>query len=86
MLYTDQDDPVLIDRTGRRTLAVTDPRTHCIWLAKGLHGRSLERVLLHELGHATMVRTGVRPGLNLLVEPVYGAGAGLKLKSGSATC
>ena len=71
VLRTDQDDPVLIDRTGRRTLAVTDPRTHCIWLAKGLYGRSLERVLLHELGHATMVSYGMLPELHRMVRPAY---------------
>lgn len=53
------DSPKLIDRTGTRTVATTDPETQCIYLSDRLEGSFLNRVLLHELGHCVMLSYGL---------------------------
>lgn len=45
----------LVDRTGERRVATTDPRKLCIFLSDDLSGDFLITVLLHELGHCAMV-------------------------------
>ena len=52
--FTYPSDPVLIDRTGALTCAVTDPETMTIYLSDELSGEFLTRVTLHELAHAMM--------------------------------
>lgn len=47
-------DDILIDRTGIKTVAVTEPITMCIYLSNKLDGELLKKVVLHELAHATM--------------------------------
>lgn len=44
----------LIDRTSTFRVATTDPIARTIYLSDRLQGVFLRRVLLHELGHATM--------------------------------
>lgn len=41
----------LIDRTGKTTVATTDPNTFCIYMSDTLYGDFRKRVLAHELGH-----------------------------------
>ena len=52
--FTYPTDPVLVDRTGTLTVAVTDPDTMTIYLSNKLRGEFLTRVVLHELSHAMM--------------------------------
>lgn len=61
----------LIDRTGEKRLATTDPHTRCIYLSRKLQGDILNRVLLHELGHATMFSYGLINRLHVYVRPEY---------------
>ena len=49
--FVSPHDSVLIDRTGNRTLGVSDYSTHIISIANNLHGELLNRVFIHELGH-----------------------------------
>ena len=56
--WTNSDDPILIDRTLSRTVAVTDPDTMTIYLSNKLRGEFLTRVVLHELSHAMMISYG----------------------------
>ena len=56
--WTNPTDPILIDRTLRKTVAVTDPDTMTIYLSNELCGGFLTRVVLHELSHAMMVSYG----------------------------
>ncbi len=46
---------LLIDRTGAKTLATTDPATSTVYLSSELEGDTLKRVFLHELGHVVML-------------------------------
>lgn len=61
----------LIDRTGEKRLATTDPRTRCIYLSTELYGDFLNRVLLHELGHAIMFSYNLLGRLHSFVLPEY---------------
>lgn len=53
------DSPKLIDRTGERRVATTDPEEQCIFLSEHLSGSFLNTVLLHELGHCIMLSYGL---------------------------
>lgn len=68
MLPTDE---LLVDRTGARTVATTDPLTHCIYLSDDLGGEFLFRVLVHEIGHAAMVSFGLLADIRRMVKPSY---------------
>lgn len=61
----------LTDRTGLLRVATTDPDTNRIYLSNRLRGSFKTRVLLHELGHATMVSYGLLDELHRFVEPEY---------------
>ena len=69
--FVDPDSPYLVDRTGRRTIAVTDPKLQHVFVARGLSGEKLRRVLIHELGHVTLVSYGLLPELHRMVRPAY---------------
>ena len=56
--WTNSADPILVDRTGSLTVAVTDPNTMTIYLSNKLRGEFLTRVVLHELSHAMMISHG----------------------------
>lgn len=58
---------MLIDRTNNKTVATTDPRTHCIYLSDELSGKFRETVLLHEIGHAVMISFGLLQDLHSFV-------------------
>lgn len=59
VMTVDPYSELLIDRTGHRTVATTDPKTHYIYLSSTLQGPFLVKVLLHELGHCVMVSYGL---------------------------
>lgn len=65
------DDPVLVDRTGSLCIATTDPKTMTVYLADWLEGSLLARVLIHEMGHATMWSNGLIPKLRQMVSPEH---------------
>lgn len=71
IVYVEPNDPVLEDRTGKMCVATTDPNTYCIYLNATLHGEFLNRVLIHELGHAAMVSYHLIEELHRMVEPFY---------------
>lgn len=54
-----RDSPALLDRTGRRALATTDPRSRLICVADGLSPDRLAHVMAHEVTHACMVSYGM---------------------------
>ena len=62
---------VLIDRTGNRTLGVSDYSTHIISIANNLHGELLNRVFIHELGHCVMFSYGLLSELHRMVKKRY---------------
>lgn len=59
----------LVDRTGNRTVATTDPVTHCIYLSHELSGSFLFRVVVHEMGHAAMISFGLLDDIWRMVRP-----------------
>lgn len=67
--FVDPFDPVLVDRTGRRTVGVTDPQFGYIYLSNELYGDRLNRVLIHELGHCTMVSFHLLDNIRYFVAP-----------------
>ena len=56
--WANPTDPILIDRTLTKTVAVTDPDTMTIYLSNQLSGSFLTTVVLHELSHAMMISYG----------------------------
>ena len=66
--FVSPNDNVLIDRTGKRTLAVSDYSTMIISIANNLHGELLNRVFIHELGHCVMFSYGLLPELHRMVK------------------
>lgn len=59
----------LVDRTGALTVATTDPITLTIYISSALVGDFLEKVLLHELGHATMFSYYLVDDIHSMVPP-----------------
>lgn len=62
---------MLIDRTGRLTLATTDPTTRTVYLSSELRGDMLTKVLIHELGHCTMVSFRLLDDIHRAVKREY---------------
>lgn len=56
--WTKSTDPILVDRTGSLTVAVSDPDRMTIYLSNELRGSFLTTVVLHELSHAMMISYG----------------------------
>lgn len=69
--FVPPQDDVLIDRTGKRTLAVSDYSTMLISIADNIHGELLNRVFIHELGHCVMFSYGLLPELHRMVKKRY---------------
>lgn len=69
--FVDEQDSSLVDRTGHRTIATTDPVTHTINLAQGLDGDFLVRVLIHELGHCAMISYDLLDDIHRMTYPEH---------------
>nr|DAH09323.1 MAG TPA: Protein of unknown function (DUF3920) [Caudoviricetes sp.] len=69
--FVSPNDNVLIDRTGKRTLAVSDYSTMIISIANNLHGELLNRVFVHELGHCVMFSYGLLTDLHRMIKKRY---------------
>lgn len=65
------DNPVLIDRTGRLTVACTDPITKRIYISDQLYGNEYSKVLMHELCHCTIISYGLLDYIHKAVKPEY---------------
>lgn len=59
VIGVDPGDPRLIDRTGTRTVATTDPITRTIHVSKELAPPKLDIVMLHEVAHAITMSYGL---------------------------
>lgn len=67
----DPTSALLVDRTGKHTVATTDPATFSVYLSADLQGDFLIRVLLHELGHCAIVSFGLLDEIHKMVIPMY---------------
>ena len=65
------DDPILVDRTGRLTLATTDPETLTVYLSGELTGEELNRVLVHEMGHCALYSFDLLEAIHRMTHPAY---------------
>lgn len=63
--------PVLVDRTGLRCLATTDPGAMTVWLDESLSGDMLDRVLVHEIGHCVIWSYDLIGELHRMVRPSH---------------
>lgn len=61
------DSPSLIDRTGKRTVATTDPQRHVVSISTDVQPPFLDRVLLHEVAHAVTISHGLLDVLRIAV-------------------
>lgn len=69
--YVSPSSPYLVDRTGRATVATTDPDTHCVYISRELTGDFLNHVVTHELGHCVMFSYGLIHDIHAAVDPQY---------------
>lgn len=69
--FVNPTSPMLVDRTGKRRVATTDPDLRTIFLSDDLHGPFLSNVLVHELGHCVMVSYGLLQKIHQVVHPRY---------------
>lgn len=67
----DPNSPELVDRTGLRTVATTNPETKTLCLSMELYGPFFTTVLIHELGHCTMISFGLIEEIHRMVKPEY---------------
>lgn len=51
IVWVDNKNSLLSRTDGSMSVGVTDINTHCIYLAKSLHGAFLRKVIIHELCH-----------------------------------
>lgn len=71
VVFVDQKSEMLVDRTGRLTVATTDPETRTIYLSNTLEGDFLNRVLIHELAHCVMISYDLLSDIHRMVYPEY---------------
>lgn len=69
LYFVEPDNPVLVDRTGRKTVACTDPVSKRVYISKQLSGEMLSKVLMHELCHCTMISYGLIDYIHKIVKP-----------------
>ena len=69
--FVDPNSDFLVDRTDTIRVATTDPVTHCIYVSNALEGDFLKKVLIHELGHCTMVSYHLMDDIHRMVKPEY---------------
>lgn len=69
--FVPHNSKYLVDRTSTIRVATTDLNTLTIYLSDRLAYPFLKRVLLHELGHATMLSYGVLDYIHDRVDPEY---------------
>lgn len=67
------DSDYLIDRTGKRRVATTDPNEYKIFLSEELSKdrQFLLRVLVHEIGHCVIFSYGLFDEIHKMVYPEY---------------
>lgn len=69
--FVSYDSPYLVDRTGVRTLATTDPKYYKVYISNELYGSRLKHVLIHEMGHCVMVSYNLIRYIHKVVKPRY---------------
>lgn len=71
IIFVEPDNPVLIDRTGKQTLACTDPITKRVYVSNRIDTELYLTVILHELAHCAMISYGLLDYIHEMVKPEY---------------
>lgn len=69
VVRVEPNSSALVDRTGRLTVATTEPQSRLICLSKELTGERLTRVAVHEMAHAAMVSFGLLDDVAAFARP-----------------
>lgn len=69
--YVHPDSYKLIDRTGTRTVATTDPRSGEVSISNNIHGNFRTKVLIHELAHCAMISYDLVDYVHAMVKEEY---------------
>lgn len=69
--FVDPNCKVLVDRTGTRTLATTDPRTNRVYLSNRLYGQQLVKVLIHEISHCALISFDLLNDIHKMTKQQY---------------
>lgn len=69
--YVSPFDPMLTDRTGKRSVATTDGFTHTVYLSSNLTGDFKTTVIIHEMGHVAMYSYNLFDEIHRMVYPEY---------------
>ena len=65
------DDPRLVDRTGARRVATTDPTTRTVHVSRAVSPPLLDRVMVHEAAHAITISHGLLESIRAVVPEPY---------------
>lgn len=71
IIVTDQNDPMLVDRTYKRTVGTTDPISQTVYISNQIYGDFFIKVLIHELGHCAMISFGLIEQIQRMIKPEY---------------
>lgn len=71
VIFVDERNPMLVDRTRKLTVATTDPKTRTVYISNKLSGNFLMTVFIHELGHCALCSYGFLEKIHRMVLPEY---------------
>lgn len=63
--------PMLVDRTGKSTLATTDFSSLTVYISNSIRDSFFTHVLIHELGHCALFSYGLIDDIHKVVQPQY---------------
>lgn len=69
--HVPKESDYLIERTGTRTVATTDPGKKCVYLSEDLNGPFKLRVFIHELSHCALFSFNLLKDIHRMVAPEY---------------
>lgn len=69
--YVYPDDDVLIDRTGERRIATTDPQAMTVYLSSDIPDEMKAEVLIHEMGHCVIYSFNLFEDIHKMVKRRY---------------
>lgn len=64
-------NPMLVDRTGKSTLATTDFSSLTVYISNSIQNPFFTHVLIHELGHCALFSYGLIDDVHKVVHPQY---------------
>lgn len=71
IIFVGHNSRMLVDRTGNKRLATTDPATRRVYLSNRLRGNELLTVLIHELSHCVIVSFNLALDIHRMVKKQY---------------